>query len=73
MKWEFSIIQNEVMRFLTNYFRQCFCKHEWKKEEVSYTKWAYDEDKGGEYVRKRNTRVSITCINCGYHKSYWKF
>lgn len=63
-----------MIRFLTNYFRQCFCKHKFNYEE-SYVKEndRFDPDehfliKGGEGVK-----VSATCEKCGYHRSYWKY
>lgn len=50
------------MRWLVNYFRQVFCKHEFKKEE-SFV----DTE-----VRK-GIKISLYCPKCGYHKSFWKF
>lgn len=52
------------MRWLIQYIRSCFCKHEWAFEE--------------EYVRapysgRSGPVVSVTCEKCAYHKSYWKF
>ena len=55
------------MRWLVNYLRQCFCKHELEFEEGRYC--------GTEFgiVVEENTVVSQTCKKCGYHKSYKKF
>lgn len=54
------------MRFIINYLRQCFCKHQWKLEE----KYISVRDLSGD---KNSEKVSATCEKCCYHKSYWKF
>lgn len=54
------------MRALINYIRQCFCKH----------KLEYDEnyhEHNSDWRKRSGTKVSATCKECGYHKSYWKF
>ena len=55
------------MRYIVNYFRQVFCKHEWITEECVATS---DVEWGKS---KRGLKVSATCKKCGYHKTYWKF
>ena len=55
------------MRWLVNYFRQAFCRHEWEYAEI----WKKLHD--GYRVIHEGMYVSVTCENCGYHKSYWKF
>jgi RNase P subunit RPR2 len=55
------------MRALVNYLRQVFCAHDWLKEEDMYT-MRYE----GKVI-DRNTRVSLTCNKCGYHRKYMKF
>ena len=60
------------MRWLIDYFRSLFCKHNWKWEEARYNEWAsnyYERYK----TRDNELRVSATCLTCGYHKSYWKY
>jgi len=57
------------MRWFINYLRQCFCKHKWVYEECDYKKY----DAYGEEVIFNNIKVSQTCKECGYHKSYFKF
>lgn len=54
------------MRWLINYLRQCFCKHEFQKSET------YAESVG-DISSKRGMKVSLYCPKCGYHKSFWKF
>ncbi|OWK34662.1 hypothetical protein [Fimbriiglobus ruber] len=50
------------MRWLVNYFRQCFCKHEFEREE-GYCKGNFQS----------GVRISLLCTKCGYHRSFWKF
>lgn len=54
------------MRWLINYLRSVFCKHEWKHEEI----FAKIND---EFGKTEGPRVSATCEKCGWHKSYWKY
>lgn len=54
------------MRFLINYFRQVFCKHEWIVEE-KYVK------KEGLWSTKNSERVYMRCKKCGYVTRHWKF
>jgi len=56
------------MRWLVNYLRSVFCKHDWEKENGSYQ---ITSDSG--HVRRSGMKVSATCKKCGWHKSYWKF
>jgi hypothetical protein len=55
------------MRFLFNYFRQAFCKHDWLVDEkiAEITSDFGDEKKG--------IKVYMRCKKCGYHTSHWKF
>ena len=53
------------MIWLINYFRKCFCKHEFEKEEG----WCKIYD---VFEPKEGVRVSLLCLKCGYHKSFWK-
>lgn len=54
------------MRFIINYFRQCFCKHEWELmfdvECRVHDIW----DGGKEVYHKKIYR----CKKCGYSKKY---
>jgi len=50
------------MRCLINYFRQCFCQHEFEFDEV-FAKGEF----GGQGIR-----ISMLCKKCGYHRSKWK-
>lgn len=55
------------MRWLSNYFRQVFYKHDYQyDEEFCEVK----SDFGGQ---RRGIKVSLICKKCGYHKSFWKF
>ena len=58
---------------MIEFIKRCFCKHELKREENPYTIYDWDEDTGEEYMRKKDIKVSVTCLKCTYHKSYWKF
>lgn len=55
------------MRHLINYFRQCFCKHDFLIEElnVESSNWAGDKRTG--------PRVYMRCNKCGWHTIHWKF
>jgi hypothetical protein len=60
------------MRWLINYIRQCFCKHEFEYTEVPYEKkylGEFDELLG----TIKNIRVSMICKKCTYHKKFDKF
>lgn len=50
------------MRWLTNYFRQVFCKHEFEKSRTAVhwdgSKWPY------------TYRISLFCPKCGYHRKF---
>jgi RNase P subunit RPR2 len=55
------------MRWIANYFRQVFCKHDWLLEEGLATS-------SSEFGKsKQGVKVSATCKKCGYHRSYWKY
>lgn len=54
------------MRWLINYFRECFCKHDWHIEELQANLRNFLGDKAS------GTRVYMRCNKCGYHKSHWK-
>lgn len=54
------------MRWLINYIRSCFCKHDLKFEE----EWCERKSDLGD---RCGDKVSVTCKKCGYHKSYWKY
>lgn len=55
------------MRWLVNYIRQVFCKHDWEKSEVWFKQ---TDDMGG---CRQGEKISLYCKKCGYHKSFWKF
>ncbi len=57
------------MRWLINYFRSAFCKHDWEREEM----FAKQMDEFGFETGFSSIMVSATCKKCGWHKSYWKF
>ena len=50
------------MRFIVNYIRQVFCKHDWLIEE-----------KFTDSNLKRGTKVYMRCKKCGYHQKHWKY
>jgi len=57
------------MRWLVNYIRQVFCKHEFIANE-GYVKGGYDVIFGQD---KSGIKVSMICPKCGYHKNFWKY
>jgi RNase P subunit RPR2 len=59
------------MRWLIWWLRSWFCKHKWELEEVKYME--YGEYLGETFVNKEGTKVSATCKECGWHRSYWKW
>lgn len=54
------------MKWIINYFRECFCKHDWLIDEFE----ANASTMFG--VEASGTRISMICKKCGYHKGYWK-
>lgn len=54
------------MRALVWYFRSAFCKHDWEREEQF-------AESSSEFGSRKGLKVSSTCKNCGWHRSYWKF
>ena len=54
------------MRYLINYFRQCFCKHIWIAEEGFV-------DESDEIGGRKGIKVYMRCTKCGYHQKHWKF
>lgn len=54
------------MKWIINYLKQCFCKHEFRFEERQSKRATW-------YGEREGLRVSRTCEKCGDHKSYWKF
>jgi predicted nucleic-acid-binding Zn-ribbon protein len=54
-----------MMRWLINYFRQCFCKHEFDREEIATYASNFDR-------RPHKIVVHMTCNKCGYHTKYKK-
>ena len=55
------------MHRLIDYFRQCFCDHEFTHSEC-----VAEKQINGRAV-KQGTKVSMLCTKCGYHKSFWKY
>ena len=54
------------MRYLINYIREAFCKHDWLVEETkNCTVETPVRDKTG-------TKVYMRCRRCGYHQKHWK-
>jgi len=53
------------MRWLINYIRSCFCKHDWHIEQI-YVKEADD------FGYRNGYKVYMRCKKCGYHKKHWK-
>ena len=49
------------MRWLVNYIRQIFCKHEWEKEEREVTTIYYSYFKK---IKMENVSVSLICKKC---------
>jgi hypothetical protein len=61
------------MRWLINYIRQCFCKHEFGYTEVPYEKKYFGEFFDEVITTRKNIRVSMICKKCTYHKKFDKF
>lgn len=55
------------MIYLAWLFRAMFCKHKFDYHEVQYTERTY-----GQPNERNGIKVSATCKNCGWHRSYWK-
>lgn len=55
------------MKWLINYFRECFCSHDYEIEEQYCTS---STDFG---VSKQGEKVYLRCKKCGYHKNHWKY
>jgi len=51
------------MRYLINYLRQAFCKHDFE----------YHEKEGVTDYKGVGTKVYMRCKKCGYHQNHWKF
>lgn len=58
------------MRWLINYIRSCFCKHEW--ELLEKTTVQRDTDYYGRKVERHNigTKWLYRCKKCGLDKMY---
>ena len=54
------------MRWLADYIRQVFCKHDFEVNEYSYTV-------DGTFSYRQGVKVLLRCKKCGYHKKYWKY
>lgn len=54
------------MRWLINYIRQCFCNHEFEKEEIKVFYYGNDSN------RPSYRDIHLECNKCGYHKKYKK-
>ena len=62
------------MRTLINWLRQVFCKHDWLVEEKNFRvqyMHPFDFQPVGDYSDQ--TRVSLTCKKCQWHKYYKKW
>jgi len=55
------------MRWLVNYIRQIFCKHEWLIEEK------YCKLYGDFGLEKDGQKVYMRCNKCSYHRKHWKY
>nr|DAN98300.1 MAG TPA: Tat pathway signal sequence domain family protein [Caudoviricetes sp.] len=55
------------MRWLVNYIRQIFCKHDFVFDEG----WAEKTSDSGSF--RKGIKVSCYCKKCSYHKSWWKY
>lgn len=54
------------MRFLINYIRQCFCKHEFEKDEIRVF-YHWNNSNRPDY-----RVIHLECTKCGYHTKYKK-
>lgn len=55
------------MRYIIDYIRQIFCKHDWLIEEMPCQITDYE----GKIMRT-GEKVYMRCKKCGYHKRHWK-
>lgn len=53
------------MRFIINYIRQSFCKHDFEKEDVA-TYSCFNDNRPYKIV------THMICNKCGYHTKYKK-
>lgn len=68
------------MKWLVNYFRQCFCKHDWLIEEIPMTAdkthYTYSSFDIKEFVILPDyykwTRIYMRCSKCALHQSHDK-
>jgi hypothetical protein len=57
------------MKEIINYLRQCFCKHDFNREEVA----VYDQNLFGIISELPiYHKVTLECKKCGYHIKYKK-
>lgn len=66
------------MRRLINYFRQCFCKHDWDISEgvvqSGGVNWNNDANfKYDVWNLSRGITISMTCKKCGWVRRFWKY
>lgn len=54
------------MRWLINYLRQCFCNHEFNRDEIR-TFYYNNNSNRPDYIT-----VHMECKKCGYHRKYKK-
>ena len=54
------------MKWLINYLRQTFCKHDFEYEDHHVT--VNDSFLG----TKQGIKVYMRCKKCGYHSNHWK-
>jgi hypothetical protein len=67
LKFNYNASKHEkkgvAMRWIVNYLRQCFCKHDFEKDIVYHY---YSDD----YTMPDKVTVHMTCNKCGYHTKY---
>lgn len=55
------------MRFIVNYIRTLFCKHEFQIEDFCLTVIGEKD-----IVIRQGEKRFIFCPKCGYHANFWK-
>jgi hypothetical protein len=54
------------MRTLIFWIRSWFCNHKFNYSESNFTS-------ENDFGRQVSIKISATCQNCGWHRSYWKY
>ncbi|KKM73585.1 hypothetical protein LCGC14_1408940 [marine sediment metagenome] len=60
------------MRWLIQYIRQCFCKHEFKECKGDRFRFESTRDlETGVPIAHQRKTIILYCSKCGYNKWFW--